>query len=1407
MSDSADFSPTPSPHPSGVPSSSGSSGGGIRWEPPTAEELQRLMPGYTIEKVLGRGGMGAVYRGVQTNLDRPVAIKILPPGVENEDPSFAERFKSEAKLMAKLNHPAVVAVYDFGTTQAGQLYFAMEYVDGSDVAQMIIAQGKLPPEHALAITAHVCDALQAAHELGIVHRDIKPANVLLNMKGQVKVADFGLAKVEDPNQHGLTKAGFAMGTPDYVSPEALMLGTAIDGRADLYAVGVMLYQMLTGNVPRGAFKPASALVEGLDPRFDAIIMKAMQHDRAERHQSAAELRQELDVILTVPLVRNDLPSNAAIPVSQVAKAAGQRSAMQKPTGKPPQPRSASVPSRSAPVSAPPAEKSKSGLVIALAAVAICGAGAYFMLGGSKPTEASNSSAPSATASSAPAGAASAGNTDQSRPAASAPNQTTPQGGQAKGPRRWQMTEFAKLDPTTQSKYQVENGLLHLTNSASWSPEGAEAKWRNGSIRCALRWDGKKHSNIQLTVRGGEGKGHYSARPSEREMELLFGKPGQQEQVLGRFPIDPPLKPNQTINLTIGVVGRKFILWANNRHVGVMEHHSPAQSGVPYISAGDAYFENAEFVNLDGMPEEQALSFLSVDKQGQDMMRPRSKVARNADSPDKSKPAKTTEEDNKAFPAGKWVQAMEPGSPLPEGAKWETKWMTTDSASLPLVLRHPKGGFTNAAIRVTVKREHSGGRGILAIRHRDDGSKDGFRAVLVPQALANSVELGIQTSTDGKLSLQALGKGQVEVGEGQARTLELCAVGSRLFLRVNGRTVARAQDDKPQAGQIVLSQFKGRLRDAEIMNLDGLPEAEALKLLGMDEDGKDLPTVAAKSEEMPKAEAPPTSPAAPPAASSKEEAMAAIPELKALHDQFLKLQAERVTAPFDADVTKLNASYLNGIDRKIAEMKQKGDLDSVLALETEKSHVTGKQTPPADDDKTLPAVKELRQIYWGAHGKLVLQREANLKLLTDPLDSRLKLVESALTQQNRIEQAKTVREYREALGKVQTPAPALTAATTDKPEPNAPSAGGSTMPKDGVSNTASLKSLPPGDDRKAAEWVLDMGGSVEVLEVRDRKRIYGKGDLPKRSFDLTSLTLEKGPKTKPYADFTNLSVLAGLRKVREIRISGYPVQDDDVEYLATLPALEDLQITESWTFTGRKLSRIKVLEKLEHLNLRSCKISAEGIAQIAQLNQLKGLNFNGCKLKDSEILPLRGLSNLDHLNLTTTDISLAGWKELKGLTLTSIGFSNPPGQLEQWCTELAAIFPDIHHHYIWHGQGFPAGEIAAYKAFPHLEELVVVSVGLSDESIAELVDFPKLNRLVLDGGGDKGMTKKVTDEGIAKLAKLRSLKTLRLESLGEVSGEGVIALRQLDNLELPLGRNPKFQEAVFKNARPDVKLSR
>ena len=286
------------------------------WVPPTAEELHAILPQYEIVKMLGRGGMGAVYMGRQTALDRPVAIKILSAQLEESDLGFTERFKNEARAMGKLNHPAIVSVYEFGEHASGLLYIVMEYVDGTDVARMIAKSGRLHTEHAMAITAHVCDALAYAHERGIIHRDIKPANIMVGYDGMVKVADFGLAKVSSSGGQtlGLTQSGMAMGTLHFMAPEALMLGTAVDHRADIYAVGVMLYQMLTGKLPQGLFKMPSLQIAGLDPRYDGVIAKAMMEDRDARYQSAREMRAGLDGILTQPVVKMvPAPAGAAAP--------------------------------------------------------------------------------------------------------------------------------------------------------------------------------------------------------------------------------------------------------------------------------------------------------------------------------------------------------------------------------------------------------------------------------------------------------------------------------------------------------------------------------------------------------------------------------------------------------------------------------------------------------------------------------------------------------------------------------------------------------------------------------------------------------------------------------------------------------------------------------------------------------------------------------------------------------------------------------------------------------------------------------------------------------------------------------------------------------------------------------------
>ena len=267
------------------------------WQAPTVEELQRVLPQYEVQQFLARGGMGAVYKGTQRSLDRCVAIKILPPGIEDEDVHYGERFKQEARAMAKFKHPGIVAVYDAGETPDGLLYFIMEFIEGTDVAQLVAAQGRLPVAQALSITTHICDALAYAHSRGVVHRDIKPANIMLEADGAVKVADFGLAKVVAQESAALTRSDMSLGTPDFIAPESMLPGLKVDARADLYAVGVMLYQMLTGRIPRGRFQLPSGVRPEIDPRLDAIVDKAMQPDREQRYASATELKADLERVM------------------------------------------------------------------------------------------------------------------------------------------------------------------------------------------------------------------------------------------------------------------------------------------------------------------------------------------------------------------------------------------------------------------------------------------------------------------------------------------------------------------------------------------------------------------------------------------------------------------------------------------------------------------------------------------------------------------------------------------------------------------------------------------------------------------------------------------------------------------------------------------------------------------------------------------------------------------------------------------------------------------------------------------------------------------------------------------------------------------------------------------------------
>ena len=263
-----------------------------RFTPPPPEELAKQFPQLEIIELLGAGGMGMVYKARQVTLDRLVALKILPP--QSGDPSFAERFTREARALAKLSHPNIVGIYDFGQAN-GLYYFLMEYVDGVNLRQMLRAN-RLAPREALAIVPQVCDALQYAHDQGIVHRDIKPENLLVDRRGRVHIADFGLAKIVGGDADArLTQTQHVMGTPHYMAPEQFEKPTAVDHRADIYSLGVVLYEMLTGELPLGRFAPPSEKVQ-IDVRLDEVVLKTLQKEPERRYQQASEIKSEMETL-------------------------------------------------------------------------------------------------------------------------------------------------------------------------------------------------------------------------------------------------------------------------------------------------------------------------------------------------------------------------------------------------------------------------------------------------------------------------------------------------------------------------------------------------------------------------------------------------------------------------------------------------------------------------------------------------------------------------------------------------------------------------------------------------------------------------------------------------------------------------------------------------------------------------------------------------------------------------------------------------------------------------------------------------------------------------------------------------------------------------------------------------------
>lgn len=268
------------------------------FEPPTVAEVAALFPQLEILELLGKGGMGAVYKARQPKLDRLVALKILALKAE-EGSEFAERFNREARALAKLNHPNIVSVYEFGQV-SGRPFLIMEYVDGTTLRQ-IEAGARLEPAQALRIVPQICEALQFAHDEGVVHRDIKPENILIDKKGRVKIADFGIAKLVGTARAplSLTETRQTMGTPNYMAPEQLEKPQLVDHRADIFSLGVVFYEMLTGELPLGKFGLPSQKA-AVDARFDNVVLRALEKEPERRYQQADEVKTDVRNIAAEP---------------------------------------------------------------------------------------------------------------------------------------------------------------------------------------------------------------------------------------------------------------------------------------------------------------------------------------------------------------------------------------------------------------------------------------------------------------------------------------------------------------------------------------------------------------------------------------------------------------------------------------------------------------------------------------------------------------------------------------------------------------------------------------------------------------------------------------------------------------------------------------------------------------------------------------------------------------------------------------------------------------------------------------------------------------------------------------------------------------------------------------------------
>ncbi len=537
-------------------------------ELPLPEALTQLLPAgaYKVESFLGQGGMGAVYKGVQIRLKRPVAIKIMRRDV-GRDHDFEARFEREAQAMAKLNHPNIVSVIDFGEAGPDYLYIVMELIDGADMMD-VIRGGQMTQEMALSLLPQICDALQFAHDHGIVHRDIKPSNIMLTRDGRIKMADFGLAKHFDAESSFRTQTGTGMGTPDYAAPEQFDPSAQIDHRADIYALGVMIYQMITGQLPRGVWKAPSQRSE-CAPQWDSIVSRAMQSDPSDRYQQASEVKTDVSSISLAG--KEGSAGTPARPSSKDGAAAKTQEAVR---------------SDRAPI------KSRAPLLVGLiTGAAVIAIAAFFALRNGDEGRADGPPAAAnvpgrTTPEKAPATPNAALPGASALPIAAAP---LPESG-------WKPLFTEEEWRTSKgSEREFEDGLVHLRGGGWRKPQPSP----DGAIRARiqLRADSR---GAALAMRHRDEKGYYSlGAASDGKSVYLdrFDSPSKSTKLASYWLPKPP-QPGDTITLELRIRGDHLTAIVNGKVIGEVtdaQIKGPDEWGV---GAANGWFESVEVQSLD-----------------------------------------------------------------------------------------------------------------------------------------------------------------------------------------------------------------------------------------------------------------------------------------------------------------------------------------------------------------------------------------------------------------------------------------------------------------------------------------------------------------------------------------------------------------------------------------------------------------------------------------------------------------------------------------------------------------------------------------------------------------------------------------------------------------------------------------